>query len=161
VIGHRRFQHVHGLFPKWKFTYDAEADTYHCPGASTLTYRTTNREGYREYRSDPKVCAQCLLRPLCTRNRHAVKTITRHVWEDSREQVRANRLSPWGKELLQRRRETIERSFADSKELHGLRYARMRGLSKVTEQCLLTATAQNMKKLALLLDRRASRALSA
>ena len=43
-----------------------------------------------------------------------------------------------------------ERSFADSKELHGLRYCRMRGLSKVTEQCLLTAAVQNMKKTASL-----------
>lgn len=37
-----------------------------------------------------------------------------------------------------------------SKELHGLRYCRMRGLSKVTEQCLLTAAVQNMKKTASL-----------
>ena len=46
-----------------------------------------------------------------------------------------------------------ERSFADSKELHGLRYCRMRGLSKVTEQCLLTAAVQNMKKIASLCRR--------
>ncbi|MBR3598210.1 MAG: transposase, partial [Clostridia bacterium] len=31
----------------------------------------------------------------------------------------------------------------------GLRYCRMRGLSKVAEQCLLTAAAQNMKKIAM------------
>jgi hypothetical protein len=48
----------------------------------------------------------------------------------------------------------IERSFADGKELHGLRYARMRGLPKVLEQCLLTAAAQNVKKLVLMLSRR-------
>jgi hypothetical protein len=48
----------------------------------------------------------------------------------------------------------VERSFADSKELHGLRYCRMRGLAKVSEQCLLTAAVQNMKKIALILDRR-------
>lgn len=47
------------------------------------------------------------------------------------------------------RKETVERSFADSKELFGLRYCRMRSLSKVAEQCLLTAAAQNMKKLAM------------
>ncbi|WP_258560291.1 transposase, partial [Thermoactinomyces daqus] len=43
---------------------------------------------------------------------------------------------------------------ADAKELHGLRYARYRGLAKVREQCLLTAVAQNVKKLALLLSKR-------
>lgn len=54
------------------------------------------------------------------------------------------------------KKETIERSFADSKELHGLRYCRLRGLSKVSEQCLLTAAAQNIKKIAMVLDRRFS-----
>jgi hypothetical protein len=32
-----------------------------------------------------------------------------------------------------------------------LRYCRMRGIEKVSEQCLLTAAAQNIKKLALAL----------
>ncbi len=39
------------------------------------------------------------------------------------------------------------------KQLHGHRYARMRGLIKVQQQCLLAATAQNIKKIALLLGR--------
>lgn len=37
--------------------------------------------------------------------------------------------------------------------MHGHRYARMRGLRKVAEQCLLAAAAQNIKKIALLLAR--------
>ena len=56
-----------------------------------------------------------------------------------------------GKGIYKRRKEKIERSFADSKELHGLRYCRMRGIKKVSEQCLLTAAVQNMKKIAMLL----------
>lgn len=47
----------------------------------------------------------------------------------------------------------MERSFADAKQLHGHRYARLRGLSKVREQCLLAAVAQNMKKIAQILAR--------
>ncbi|WP_412759150.1 transposase [Neobacillus mesonae] len=31
-------------------------------------------------------------------------------------------------------------------ELHGLRYCRLRGLKKVSEQALLTAACQNIKK---------------
>ena len=76
------------------------------------------------------------------------------MWEIAKEWVRKNRLSERGKQLYKRRRETIERSFADAKELHSLRYARYRGLAKVKEQCLLTAMAQNVKKLALLLSKR-------
>lgn len=74
--------------------------------------------------------------------------ITRHVWEEDKEWVRQNRLSERGKALYKRRKETIERSFADAKELHGLRYARYRGRAKVTEQCLLIAACMNMKKIA-------------
>ena len=46
--------------------------------------------------------------------------------------------------------ETVERSFADVKQHHGHRYARFCGLMKVQMQFLLAATAQNMKKMALL-----------
>jgi len=44
--------------------------------------------------------------------------------------------------------------------LHGHRYARFRGLAKVQAQCLLSAACQNMKKIALLLTRRAAALLS-
>lgn len=161
VIAHRRFHSVKNMLPKFKFVYDPVADLYHCPGGSTLSYRTTNREGYREYKSDPSTCTNCLLLPYCTRSRNHQKTLTRHVWEDSREELRQHRLSEHGKVIYKRRKETIERSFADAKELHGMRYARMRGLPRVREQCLLTAAAQNIKKLALVLDRRERRALCA
>jgi len=56
-----------------------------------------------------------------------------------------------GKGIYKRRKETIERSFADLKELHGFRYARFRGLDKMKEQCLLTAAAYNIKKIANIL----------
>lgn len=65
----------------------------------------------------------------------------------------SHRLTPWGKNLYKRRKETIERSFADAKQLHGHRYARLRGIGKVREQCLLAAACQNMKKIALVLAR--------
>jgi transposase len=148
VIAHRRFHPKRGLFPKWKFKYDALHDSYLCPAKERLTYRTTDRTGYRMYHSDPKVCCQCEYLMQCTESKNHTKVITRHVWEDSKEWIHRNRLSWWGKEFYKKRKETIERCFADAKELHGLRYARYRGRSKVLEQCLLTACAQNIKKMA-------------
>jgi hypothetical protein len=53
------------------------------------------------------------------------------------------------------RHQTIERSFADAKQLHGLRYCRFRGREHVQEQVLLTAACQNMKKIATILAKRA------
>jgi hypothetical protein len=79
--------------------------------------------------------------------------VTRHVWEKHKEKVRLNRLSKSGKILYKFRKEKVERSFADSKELHGLRYCRLRGLHNASEQVLLTAACQNMKKIATHLTR--------
>ncbi|WP_437888167.1 transposase, partial [Phytobacter sp. V91] len=69
---------------------------------------------------------------------------------EAKEEANALRLTKWGKKVYARRKETVERSFADAKQHHGHRYARFRGLMKVQMQCLLAATAQNMKKMALL-----------
>jgi hypothetical protein len=155
VIAHRRYHSTRGLLPKWKFSYDKLADVYRCPEGQVLTYRTTSREGYREYASDPNQCQQCPRLTECTRSKTCKKVISRHVWEDSRDWVRENRLTPEGKALYQKRKESIERSFADSKELHGLRYCRFRGRENVQEQVLLTAACQNMKKIATVLARMA------
>ena len=86
---------------------------------------------------------------LLHRNAKHQKTVTRHVWQDARDKADAYRLTDWGKRLYKRRKETVERSFADAKQLHGHRYARFRGLTAVKIQCLLAATAQNIKKIAL------------
>ena len=42
----------------------------------------------------------------------------------------------------------MERSFAEAKELHGLRYARMLGIRNMYEQSFLTAAVQDMKRIA-------------
>jgi len=151
VIGYRRPNHIEGRLYKRDYVYDSELDGYHCPGGQLLTYRTTNREGYREYRSDPAHCRACPLRGQCTSNAQAVKTVTRHVWEEYKEKVDSHRRTKEGKAIYKRRKETVERSFADAKQLHGHRYMRMRGLLRAQEQCLLSAACQNMKKMALLL----------
>ncbi|MEI3607945.1 IS1182 family transposase [Pseudogracilibacillus sp. SE30717A] len=148
VIAHRRYQPTKGLFKKSEFNYDEKKNSYTCPNGQTLKYSTTSREGYREYKSDSKICKTCPLLGKCTRSKNHQKVITRHVWEEHKEKVRQNRLSSSGKMLYKYRKEKVERSFADSKELHGLRYCRLRGLHNAGEQVLLTAACQNMKKIA-------------
>jgi transposase len=155
VIGYRRPNHKKGYFYKREYRYDAKADVYICPAEQRITYSTTNRIGYREYKSDPKVCKDCPLLMQCTRSANQIKVLTRHVWQDSKERVDHHRLTDVGKRLYARRKETVERSFADAKQLHGHRYARLRGLDKVKEQCLLAAACQNMKKIALVKTRKA------
>jgi transposase len=153
VIGYRTPTHRDGYFYKREYRYDEKLDVYLCPDGQLLRYRTTNREGYRQYHSDPDQCRSCPLRQKCTQSSNHTKVVTRHVWESSRERMDQHRLSRVGKRIYKRRKETVERSFADAKQLHGHRYARMRGLKRVQQQCLLAATAQNIKKIALLLSR--------
>jgi len=151
VIGYKRPRTQPGFFYKRQFMYDAERDGYTCPNGQFLPYSTTNRVGYREYKSDSAQCKECPLRDQCTKSRNRVKVVVRHVWEEAKERINQHRLTPEGKRIYDRRKETVERSFADAKELHGHRYARFRGLGKVMKQCLLAAACQNMKKIARLL----------
>ena len=153
VIGYRTPTHREGYFYKREYRYDEKLDVYLCPNGQLLRYRTTTREGYRHYHSDPDKCRNCPVRQKCTQSANATKVVTRHVWESSRERMDQHRLSKIGKRIYKRRKETVERSFADAKQLHGHRYARFRGLTRVQQQCLMAATAQNIKKIALLLSR--------
>ncbi|MGX4669948.1 transposase [Cerasibacillus sp. JNUCC 74] len=67
-----------------------------------------------------KLCRACLLLEKCTQNRISQNPIPLHIREKSKEQDRMNRLSNEGKWLYRIRKEKMERSLADSKELHGL-----------------------------------------
>ena len=72
--------------------------------------------------------------------------MARYIWQDRKDSANKKHLSEYGKTIYKRRKETVERRFADAKELNGYRYARFRGLGKV--QALMTAIAQNIKKIA-------------
>jgi transposase len=152
VTGYRRPRPPKpGMMAPSSFIHEPAADGYRCPQGQVLTYATTDRNGYRHYKSDPAICRDCPLLASCTTNAKAQRTIIRHVWADAKERTDANRLTAWGKAVYRRRKETVERSFADAKQLHGHRYARFRSLIRVACQCLIAAAAQNIKKIALCL----------
>ena len=138
-----------GKLRKNDFTYDETQNCYWCPANEKLSYRTTDRDGYRHYRSEKKKCCHCQLLGQCTASKQKQKVITRHIWQNYKDQMDSHRKQPIGKLIYSRRKETVERSFADAKELHSHRYAKMRGIKKVQEQCFLSAACQNMKKIAL------------
>lgn len=149
VVGYKRPVHVNKeLFYPRAFSYDSQQDVYVCPEGNHLKLRTINRRGYKVYKCDSSVCCQCPQKRKCTTA--SWKQIFRHVWQDSLDQIKGNRLLEKGKAIYQRRKETVERSFADAKELHGYRYMRFRGIERAREQAYMTSIAQNMKKIALL-----------
>lgn len=117
--------------------------------SSKYPYSTTNRDGNREYKSKGYICQNCSTKNLCTENSKNVKTVTKHLWSDYLETVEDIRHTPKYKELYERRKETIERVFADEKEKHAMRYIQYRGLSQVTNWVRLKFTAMNLKKFAI------------
>ena len=127
----------------WKYVYDEFYDCVICPEYQPLKYSTTNRDGYREYKSDPKKCANCPTRELCTHSKDCVKTVQRHIWKDYEELADDARYTPACQELYRKRKETIERVFADAKEKHAMRYTQYRGLTQVTNWVKLKATPHN------------------
>lgn len=149
AMGKRRGCQQKGKFGKYQFRYLPEWDVYICPERNYLEYVTTNRNGYKEYKCRNDRCAGCPQREKCLSEKQQRKSLFRHIWEDFKDKAYTFTHTEKGKKIYARRKETVERSFADSKELHGLRYCRMRGLSKVAEQCLLTAAVQNMKRIAM------------
>ena len=62
--------------------------------------------------------------------------------------MEAIRKTDLGKSVYARRKETIERVFADAKEKHAMRYTHHRGLAAVTRWVRLKFAAMNLKKLA-------------
>jgi len=147
-LPYRRPMTKDGFFKKYEYIYDPENDCYLCPAGQVLKYSTTNREGYREYKSKAHICANCPMRQKCTHSKNCVKVITRHVWEGYLERAEEFRHTPEGKATYARRKETIERVFADAKEKHAMRYTHMRGLPRVTAWVGLKFAAMNLKKLA-------------
>lgn len=141
-----------GKMSKLNFVYIEEHDIYVCPQGNSLNYKTTTRDGYKEYRSQKNICKECPIREKCIYDKQTIRTIRRHVWQEYLTEIdRFKEKTELGKRIYKRRKETIERAFADLKELHGFRYARFRGIEKMKEQCLLTAAAYNIKKIATIL----------
>ena len=132
----------------WKYVYDEYYDCIICPEYHTLTYSTTTRDGYREYKSNPEICRNCPTRELCTHSKDCAKVVQRHIWKDYEELADDVRYTPEYADLYKQRKETIERVFADAKEKHAMRYTPYRGLAQVSNWVRLKFAAMNLKKFA-------------
>jgi transposase len=138
-----------GFFKKYEYVYDEYYDCMICPNNQVLKYGTTNREGYREYKSNPKVCKGCSYRNQCTESKNCQKTVTRHVWENWVELADDFRYTSAGRASYEKRKETIERVFADAKEKHAMRYTHIRSLPRIRSWVGLKFAAMNLKKLTM------------
>lgn len=137
------------LFSKKEYEYNKELDCYICPTGEILELKTVDKQGYKIYKSDKKSCSTCPLREKCTKSKNNQKVITRHIWQDKKDEVNQKRYEEVFKKEYPKRKETVERIFADCKEQHGLRFTRVRGLEKNSSQALLIFSCHNLKKMAI------------
>ena len=150
IAPYKRPMTKRGYFKKnnYEHVYDEEYDCYICPHIKVLSYSTTNRSGYKEYKSNPEDCRECSFRKKCTNSKTHQKVITRHVWEEHKEAVNECRYTEEWKKIYPLRKESIERVFGDCKEHHNLRYTRLRGLKKNQHQALMIFACHNLKRMA-------------
>ena len=149
ILPYKRPAGAEGYFRPYEYVYDEHYDCVICPENQVLNYSTTNRDGYKEFKSKGCICANCKSKYKCTNNAKSEKTVTKHIWNDYIEMSEDIRHTPEYKALYELRKETIERVFADAKEKHSMRYTLFKGLAQVTNWVRLKFAAMNLKKYAI------------
>ena len=134
VFGYRRFGTSESRKNKNNYYYDKDLDIYvEKETGEILEYKgKIDKNGYKTYVNETKD-----------------KKILRHIKEEWNEIFNKYRLSEEGKDLYHNRCQTVERSFADSKNNHGYRYAMYKGIKKNQHYTWLICAAQNMKNIAI------------
>jgi len=138
---------------------DAEADCYTCPAGKTLQrYRRDfkkqrtgiNKDNNIRYTASQHDCEACEYKPRCC-PKVPRRKITQSIYESSREVARAVSQTPAYKKT-RRQRKKVEMLFAHMKRILRLDRLRLRGMSGAHDEFLLTATVQNLRRMAKLLS---------
>jgi transposase len=148
-----------GRFTKEDFVFDRERNVYICPAGAALTHSGIVDQGrILPYRASTTDCSICALKPKCTTA--VARKVSRDIDEDVRDQVRAL-ANTEAFQISRRERKKVEVRFAHMKGIHKLDRLRLRGLRGAKDEVLLTATAQNLRRLAKLVCRSPPRAEAA
>jgi len=140
-----------GTFSRADFVFDQERNIYICPGGAVLASTGNIDQGHIVYyRASKSDCSTCSLKPKCTTA--VVRKVTRDLDEDVRDHIRAL-ANTEAFQQSRRERKKVEMRFAHMKRILRLDRLRLRGLSGVRDKVLLTATAQNLRRLVKLLGR--------
>jgi len=140
-----------GTFSRADFVFDRQRNIYICPGGAELTSTGNIDQGHIVYyRANKSDCSACSLKPKCTTA--PMRKVTRDVNEDVRDRVRAL-ANTEAFQQSSRERKKVEMRFAHMKRILRLDRLRLRGLGGAKDEVLLTATAQNLRRLAKLLCR--------
>ena len=144
-----------GTFSRSDFIFDDPSDSYTCPGGKPLLRRRRNFKKRRSgitrvntihYRASQSDCTVCPFKERCCPNSPARK-VTRSVHEAARDVARGiARTDEYRR--TRRQRKMVEMLFAHMKRILKMDRLRLRGLTGANDEFLLTATAQNLRRMA-------------
>lgn len=146
-------RNAHGQLAKSCFVYDEAADQYYCPQGRPMPYLQRNtvdrNRGIREWRVyQCRECKGCPLAAAClSPTTKRGRTISRDVYEQTRERTAARMSEPTARQRYERRAWMAETPFGILKSVMGLRQFLLRGLEKVKTEWRWAATAFNIVKL--------------
>ena len=136
-----------GTLSRSDFVFDAEQDRDTCPDGKHLdTTGHATLEGTILYRSKNLECASCPLKPRCCPNTPN-RRIARSVHEASRDVARSL-ANTEAYRASRKKRKKVEMLFAHLKRILKLDRLRLRGRSGAQDEFLLSATAQNLRRMA-------------
>lgn len=139
-------------FDPKNFTYCETEDKIICPAGNELTFSTYRKKDRRKrYSAGKSDCKECPYKNQCIGNSKNPRNVDRSLHEEARSVQRKNLNSPEYNAAMRLRQIWCEGNFSHQKERHNLRRTRKRGIERVTEQCLLSACALNLKRLVGLL----------
>ena len=135
-----------GTFSREDFTYDKERDLYICPGGKELKTSGTVHDGTTiKYIAQKSDCTRCPLKPRCTTG--SARRLQRDVNQDARDYTQTL-MATEAYEVSSIERKRIERLFGEAKHILSMVRLRLRGLTGARDEFLMTATVQNLKRLA-------------
>src|SRR5437764_1885750 len=151
-------QRTDGTFSRDNFVYDHKRDCYICPAGKELRQRQkiyrvprplVDEDGMMRYRASKLDCEGCSLKQRCCPNAPARK-IPRSIHEGARDMARD--IATTDAYVTSRReRKKVEMLFAHLKRILKLDRLRLRGPNGAHDEFHLAATAQNLRKLAMLI----------
>jgi len=141
------FTETHGrskYYPKSKFRYNSESDTYTCRGGRTLSFiRFKKDKKGNELRIYRGKCDWCPLSLSCKKGKN--RTITRHPQEHLITEMRKRLDSKSGKEAYSKRLTNAEGAFGVMKHNGNWREVKHRGSMKASGECMLHGCVYNLK----------------
>jgi len=142
-----------GTFSRTDFAFDSDTNTYLCPAGKRLKQVGRHyADDALRYFADRGTCEACPMKERCCPN-SVRRKVTRSIHEPARDVARALAETEAFEET-RRHRKKVEMAFAHLKRILRMSRLRLRGPTGAQDEFTLAAIAQNLRKMARLMQSR-------